>query len=121
VGGGGRRRPAAAAWPGHGGGKVPALARALHGARRVARTLAAWGHQGQRLEGVALRRAEVNGQPGVMILDADERVISVMALDIADDRVQGVRSVINPDKLRHLGPVADMRALLERAARRTPG
>ena len=33
---------------GDGGGKVPALARALHGRARVARTLVAWGRQGRR-------------------------------------------------------------------------
>jgi hypothetical protein len=32
--------------------------------------------------------------------------------DIADGAVQTIRSVINPDKLRHLGPVADVYALL---------
>jgi RNA polymerase sigma-70 factor, ECF subfamily len=36
----------------------------------------------------------------------------VFALDVADGVVQTVRSVINPDKLRHLGPVADVRAML---------
>ncbi|MET0477731.1 MAG: RNA polymerase subunit sigma-24, partial [Actinomycetota bacterium] len=35
-----------------------------------------------------------------------------LALDIADGRVQTVRSIINPDKLRHLGPVGDLTALL---------
>jgi RNA polymerase sigma-70 factor, ECF subfamily len=36
----------------------------------------------------------------------------VFSLDIADGVVQTIRSVINPDKLRHLGPIADVRALL---------
>jgi RNA polymerase sigma-70 factor (TIGR02957 family) len=102
---------------GDGGGKAPALARALYGARRVARTLVTWGRQGQRFAGATVRRVEVNGQPGAMILDGEDRLISVMALDIAGDRVQVVRSVVNPDKLRHLGPVADLRALLRRASR----
>jgi RNA polymerase sigma-70 factor, ECF subfamily len=31
----------------------------------------------------------------------------VLALDVRDDRVVAVRSVINPDKLRHLGPLVD--------------
>jgi RNA polymerase sigma-70 factor (TIGR02957 family) len=97
---------------GDGGGKVPALARALYGARRVARTLANWARQADRIGGASLRRAEVNGQPGVVIADADGRLISVMTLEIADGRVQGVRSVVNPDKLRHLGEVADLNALL---------
>jgi RNA polymerase sigma-70 factor (TIGR02957 family) len=101
---------------GDGGGKAPALARALHGARRVARALATWGRQSKRFDDISLRRAEVNGQPGAVFLDAEGKLIGVLALDIAEDRVQGVRSVVNPDKLRHLGPVADLRALLARAA-----
>jgi RNA polymerase sigma-70 factor (TIGR02957 family) len=102
---------------GDGGGKVPALARALHGARRVARTLGTWGRQGQRIAGASLRRVEVNGQPGALLLDGENKVIGVMAVDIAGDLVQGVRSVVNPDKLRHVGPVADVRALLRQASR----
>jgi RNA polymerase sigma-70 factor (ECF subfamily) len=38
--------------------------------------------------------------------------VGVLAVDIADGRVQTVRSIINPDKLRHLGPVGDLTALL---------
>jgi RNA polymerase sigma-70 factor (ECF subfamily) len=98
---------------GDGGGKVPALARALFGARRVARTLRAWFRQGARIPGAHMREVEVNGQPGALMLDADGNLISVMALDIAEGRVQGIRSVVNPDKLRHLGPVADVQALLD--------
>ena len=48
----------------------------------------------------------VNGQPGAMVVDSEGRVIYVFALDIVDDRVQAVRSVINPDKLQHLGPLS---------------
>jgi RNA polymerase sigma-70 factor (TIGR02957 family) len=102
---------------GDGGGKAPALARALHGARRVARAMSTWGRLADRFGGVSLRRAEVNGQPGAVFLDPDGKLIGVLALDIAEDRVQGVRSVVNPDKLRHLGPVADLRALLAQASR----
>jgi RNA polymerase sigma-70 factor (TIGR02957 family) len=102
---------------GDGGGKAPALARALHGARRVARALGTWGRMAPRLGGARFERVEVNGQPGAVALDADDRVISVMALDIADGRVQGVRSIVNPDKLQHVGPVADLRELLRRASR----
>ena len=102
---------------GDGGGKAPALARALHGARRAARTLANWGRQAQRMEGVGLRRVDINGQPGAVVLDGEQRVVSVLALDIADERVQAVRGVVNPEKLRHLGPVADVRALLAQASR----
>jgi RNA polymerase sigma-70 factor, ECF subfamily len=56
---------------------------------------------------------EVNGQPGATITDSENRIVNVFSLDIVDGVVQTIRSVINPDKLRHLGPVADVRALLE--------
>jgi RNA polymerase sigma-70 factor (TIGR02957 family) len=105
---------------GDGGGKAPAIARAVHGARRVARLLATWGGYAERFGGASFRRVEVNGQPGAIVFDSEDRVISVMALDIAEGRVQGVRSVVNPEKLRHVGPVADLRALLRRATRARP-
>jgi RNA polymerase sigma-70 factor, ECF subfamily len=54
----------------------------------------------------------VNGQPGAVALDPEGKLINVMALDVADGQVQGVRSVVNPEKLRHLGPVADLNALM---------
>ena len=99
---------------GDGGGKVPALARALHGRARVARTLMAWSRQGRRLGGISMRRVDVNGQPGALMLDPEGAVIGVMALDIAEGRVQAIRSIVNPDKLGHVGTVADMRALIRR-------
>jgi RNA polymerase sigma-70 factor, ECF subfamily len=37
-----------------------------------------------------------------------------MTIDVADGVVQTVRSLINPDKVRHLGPLADVRALMRR-------
>jgi RNA polymerase sigma-70 factor (ECF subfamily) len=66
------------------------------------------------MPGLAFQMAQVNGQPGAVIRDGESKVISVMALDIAEGRVQGIRSVVNPDKLRHLGPVADTYELLRR-------
>src|SRR5919112_2617490 len=99
---------------GDGGGKVPALARALFGRPRVARTLRAWLRAGSRLAGITLRRVDVNGQPGATLLDTEGRVFGVMTLDVADGQVLGIRSVVNPEKLRHLGEVADMAALLKR-------
>jgi RNA polymerase sigma-70 factor (TIGR02957 family) len=97
---------------GDGGGKVPALARALFGSRRVARTLGAWFRQGARVPSPEVREVEVNGQPGALLMAAGG-VVGVMALDIADGRVQGIRSIVNPDKLGHIGPVADWIALLK--------
>jgi RNA polymerase sigma-70 factor (TIGR02957 family) len=99
---------------GDGGGKVPALARSLHGRSRVARTLRNWARQGSRIPGLVLRELDVNGQPGAVVMDGDGRVISVMALEIAGGQVTGVSSIVNPEKLGHIGPVANVRALLER-------
>jgi RNA polymerase sigma-70 factor (ECF subfamily) len=97
---------------GDGGGKAPALGRALHGARRVARTLGAWGRTGARIPGLTIRMVDVNGQPGAISTDGDGNVINVMALDIADGRIQGIRSIVNPEKLGHLGPTANWAATL---------
>jgi RNA polymerase sigma-70 factor (ECF subfamily) len=97
---------------GDGGGKAPALARALFGRSRVARTLRNWLRAMPRMGGVTLRRVDVNGQPGALLLDREGRVFSVMALDIADGQVQGIRGIVNPDKLGHLGEVADIGKLL---------
>jgi RNA polymerase sigma-70 factor (ECF subfamily) len=91
---------------GDGGGKVPALARAIHGRARVARTLIAWVRAGRRLAGLELRRADVNGQPGLVMADREGRPVAVWALDAAEGRIQGLSSVVNPDKLAHLGPLA---------------
>jgi RNA polymerase sigma-70 factor (TIGR02957 family) len=98
---------------GDGGGKVPALARALAGADRVSRVLVSWSRQGAR-GGGAFRRAVVNGQPGALLVDAEGRLLAAMSLDIGEGRVVGVNSVVNPDKLRHIGPAGDMRAFLGR-------
>src|SRR5215207_1496499 len=97
---------------GDGGGKAPAAARAVHGRARVARTLTAWLRAGARLGGITSRREEVNGQPGALFFDREGGLISVMILDVAEGQIQGVSSIVNPDKLRHLGPIADLAALL---------
>jgi RNA polymerase sigma-70 factor (ECF subfamily) len=97
---------------GDGGGKAPALARPVYGRERVARTLSAWLNAGDRFGGFEMERIEVNGQPGALARTHDGLVISVLALDIAEGQVQGVRSIVNPDKLGHLGPLADLGELL---------
>jgi RNA polymerase sigma-70 factor (ECF subfamily) len=98
---------------GDGGGKAPALARSLHGRNRVARTLRNWSKTGWALPSLTLRPAEINGQSGALYLDADGAVLGAMVLDIADDQIQGINSVVNPDKLHHLGEVGDAWAILE--------
>jgi RNA polymerase sigma-70 factor (TIGR02957 family) len=100
---------------GDGGGKAPALAQSLHGRERVARMLINWFRLGTRLPGASLRRAEVNEGPGAVIRDAEERVLAVLALDISDGQVTAIRSIVNPDKLQHIGPVGDFGSLLRPA------
>ena len=102
---------------GDGGGKVPALARPLRGRNRVARALINWIRLGERIPGASMQPVAVNGEPGALLLDPERRVIGVWAIEIAGEKIVAFRSIVNPDKLRHLGPLADTRALLRSAAR----
>jgi RNA polymerase sigma-70 factor (ECF subfamily) len=97
---------------GDGGGKAPALARTLRGRSRVAHTLLNWLKLRERVPEVSLRQVEVNGGPGALFVDGDARVLAVWWLDIAGGEVVGVRSIVNPDKLAHLGEVGDIVGLL---------
>jgi RNA polymerase sigma-70 factor (ECF subfamily) len=54
----------------------------------------------------------VNGQPGAIFRDRDNKVINTWTLDVLAGRIQTIRSVQNPDKLGHLGPVADAWAVV---------
>ena len=55
---------------------------------------------------------EVNGQPGAILRDRDGKVVNTLALDILDGQIQAIRTVLNPDNLAHVGPVADAWAVL---------
>lgn len=103
---------------GDGGGKAPQWSKPITGGDRVAQLLAGVGARIAELGGRLVLR-EVNGQPGAMIVDDQQRLVSVFALEITGGAVRAVRSVINPDKLRHLGPTADVRALLRRSREST--
>ncbi|WP_068020094.1 RNA polymerase sigma-70 factor [Nocardia mexicana] len=91
---------------GDGGGKAPALAKGLTGAIGVSRLLASNFPLMTKI-GVTTELREMNSQPGAMLQDRDGRVVSVVMLDVLDGQIQTIRSVSNPDKLRHLGPVGD--------------
>jgi RNA polymerase sigma-70 factor (ECF subfamily) len=93
-----------------GGGKAPQLPRAVMGAGNVARVLGSVFPWLVRID-VTVQPHQVNGEPGAIFRDRDGKVLSTLALDILDGQIQTIRSVINPDKLGHLGPVADARAL----------
>ncbi len=96
---------------GDGDRRGPAWRRPIYGRDNVSRLLLGLRDQWTKV-GVTLRRTEINGQPGAMFLDRDGRLINVFSLDVADGAVQTIRSIANPEKLGHLGPLADVRELL---------
>ncbi|MGW4567966.1 RNA polymerase sigma-70 factor [Streptomyces sp. NPDC004561] len=99
---------------GDSGGKAPRWGTGVTGAESVARLLAALLPPFTRIGG-AVEPREVNGRPGAVFRDRDGRVVNTWTLDIADGRIRTIRTVINPDKLVHLGPVADAWAVLREA------
>lgn len=107
---------------GDGGGKAPQLARSVIGAQNVARLIGDVFPWLARID-VTLEPHEVNGQPGAIFRDRDGRVLQTLVLDVLDQRIQVIHVVLNPDKLGHLGPVADAWAITHelRRARRAGG
>jgi RNA polymerase sigma-70 factor (TIGR02957 family) len=101
---------------GDGGGKAPALARSLRGRSRVAHAVINWARLLSRIPDISLRPIEVNGGPGALYLDRQQRVVGVLALDVTGGQIANIDSVVNPDKLTHLGPVGDLASLLESKA-----
>ncbi|CAM5637506.1 RNA polymerase sigma-70 factor [Streptomyces viridochromogenes] len=101
---------------GDGGGKAPQLARAVAGAENVARLLAAVYPFMAQVD-ITFETHDINGQPGALFRDRDGKVLHILVLDVLDGEIRTVRSVINPDKLGHLGPVADAWAV-DREVRR---
>ena len=85
-----------------GGGRVRAIARPVYGRARVARLLLKVMRAAERFGGCSLHQVQVNGQPGAMRRNSAGKVTGVLVLDIAGGHIQAVRSVVNPDKLRHL-------------------
>jgi RNA polymerase sigma-70 factor (ECF subfamily) len=93
---------------GDGGGKVRALAHPLFGRRQVARRVLSFMQVVRGIDGFSTRPVEVNGHPGAVGLDGQQPVLFVLSLDIAGGQIQDIRGIVNPDKLRHLGPVSDL-------------
>jgi RNA polymerase sigma-70 factor (ECF subfamily) len=107
---------------GDGGGKAPAFANSVIGADNVARVIASNFPVLAKLD-VRTEPCELNGQPGAILRDRDGKVVSTLMLEVLGGRIQTIRSVVSPDKLGHLGPVADAWALAREAkqARRPNG
>jgi RNA polymerase sigma-70 factor, ECF subfamily len=99
---------------GDGGGKVPQWAAPIEGADKVARMFAGFGDQLRRI-GATLEPHRVNGQPGVIFRGPHGGVMSVMSFEVVGGRIATIRSIVNPDKLDHLGPVESLRDVLDEA------
>ena len=82
-----------------GGGKVVATLKPLYGAAKVARFLQAIERRQRKLGfKPEAERVQVNGQLGI-IYRVGDRIDSVVAVDIVDDRIQTLYFLRNPDKL----------------------
>jgi RNA polymerase sigma-70 factor (TIGR02957 family) len=93
---------------GDGGGKVRAVMHPIFGRRHVARSVLRFMEVARAIEGFSTRPVEVNGHAGALGFDGQQRILFALSLDIADGQIQGIRGIVNPDKLRHLGPVSDL-------------
>jgi len=91
---------------GDGGGKAPQWPRPVIGAGNVARLLALVFPSLIEI-GLVVERRELNGQPGAIFRDRDHNVVSTCTLDLLGGQIQAIRTVQNPDKLAHVGPVGD--------------
>lgn len=87
---------------GDGGGKGRGLPRPILGRDRVVRLLRGFFSEGAEI-GARMQPTVVNGQPGVLNFDREDRLINVLVLEIADGVIETLRSIINPEKLGHLG------------------
>jgi RNA polymerase sigma-70 factor, ECF subfamily len=88
-----------------GGGRAPAFPRPVHGRERAARVLMGGTASGQRLGVVGLHRTTINGQPGAVFFNDEGRPLGVVTVDVAEDQIQTIRAITNPEKLRHLGTI----------------
>jgi RNA polymerase sigma-70 factor, ECF subfamily len=92
---------------GDGGGKASAVRQALHGRDVIAGFIISLFQRAAPL-GATAEPVRVNGGPGIILRDAQHKVVSVLSLEVADGVIQTLRGVVNPDKLHHLGPVSDL-------------
>ena len=98
---------------GDGGGIAAAVLHPVIGAGPVARLI-----HGIFLKAAAYNltfdEALVNGQPGLVARTSEGALVSVMALQIVDGKINAFHSVINPDKLGHLGEITPLTRLPKR-------
>ena len=97
---------------GDGGGKVPQWYAPIIGPDKVARLFAQLGRQTETL-GATFELHKINGQPGIIFRGPGGGVFSAMSVEVVDGRVATIRSVVNPDKLHHLGKVESLRDVMD--------
>lgn len=94
-----------------GGGRAPAVRHPLHGPVAVARFIVGLVRRGASLH-VRAERTKVNGGAALRVSNSDDETLSVLMLHVEGGRVAVVGNQLNPEKLRHLGPVGDLNALM---------
>jgi RNA polymerase sigma-70 factor (TIGR02957 family) len=97
---------------GDGGGKAPAISRPLFGREPVLKFVRNLFTLGKNV-GLTVEPAPVNGEPGLIARDPQGRILSVMSIHIEGGQIQSFRSVVNPDKLSHVGPVGNAYELMK--------
>ncbi len=88
-----------------GGGKTRAALNPIHGADKVARFLS--GILRKAPPGFVVRRASINGRPGLIGYFEDGRPQSVTTFDVAEGSIRAIRLVVNPEKLQAVPPLSD--------------
>ncbi len=84
-----------------GGGRVRAALRPIRGAAKVARALAGIAgrpHQGLTLGEMTIEQAEINGEPGALIVGGG-RVVAAGTFTVVSGRIAAIQLVSNPEKL----------------------
>ncbi|KRV50938.1 siderophore-interacting protein [Wenjunlia vitaminophila] len=88
-------------WRADGGGLIAAGPRPVEGAEKVARLVFGVMRRGDPRE-LDFRVLDVNGTPGLVVVDPRGEKTGVYAFTVADGLITEVDAVLNPEKLRHL-------------------
>jgi RNA polymerase sigma-70 factor (ECF subfamily) len=92
---------------GDGGGKARSIPAPMVGGAQVARALATFYRMAVEW-GLVLEPVVVNGGPGFRSVERDGRLANIVGLDVSGGRITRIHSMLNPDKLGHLGPLSDV-------------
>jgi RNA polymerase sigma-70 factor, ECF subfamily len=90
-----------------GGGKRTAAINPIQGSDKVARFFAGLVHKFGYGRIESLQIVRINGLPGFITIEKDG-VLQTTTLEIQGDQIAGIYIVRNPDKLAHIGALADL-------------